>query len=285
MATVTALHPGFAADIQIDLSEALSKNGARTIRAAFRKFPVLVFREQNETPFDRMADIAGLFGRPGPCGDITNLHPDGTIVDPESLDARYTRGNLLWHMDMLVLETPPLAAMLFGKELPVSGGGQTQFANLEAAFAKLAEKTKRKLESTFAVHTLEIIRKRMGITAPAEIQSEYPPGRHPVVCIDPVSRTPTLLFGAHTSHLEGYSSEASDDLLAELSELATVDGNVYTHSWAQNDLVLWSNRRTMHRVLPYSHTHERRRLWRMEVLTQARPVAARSRRWQRFLPW
>lgn len=255
------------------------------LRQAFGRHSVLVFRNQALTEFSRLCDLASVFGNASACNDITNLNPDGSIVDPESLDARYTRGNSLWHMDMLVLERPPAAAMLLARELPTSGGGQTQFADLEGTWRSLPAKRKRDLKDLFAVHTLEIIRERMGITDPQEITSEYPPGIHPLVCFDPISGSHSFFFGAHTSHIRGLPERDGEALLVELHKIATAESNVYTHTWHCHDLVLWSNRRVMHRVLPYDYRSEKRRLWRVEVLTDERPVARNSRTWCRLWRW
>jgi alpha-ketoglutarate-dependent taurine dioxygenase len=282
---IKPLQPGFAAEVGLDLSRPISAADGKAIRRAFAEHPVLVFRGQHDTKFERLGELAALFGEPGACGDITNLGPDGAIVDQDSLDARYTRGNLLWHMDMLVLERPPLGAMLLARELPGSGGGQTQFANLERALAQLPAERRQALDGLHAVHSLEIIRERMGITDPTEIKSEYAPGRHPLVVVDPVSNTRTLLFGAHTVGIDGLSEEAGNALMVELLEIATAPDNVYTHTWQVGELVMWSNRRLLHRVLPYENRREKRRLWRMEILADAAPQSNPVPRWRSWLPW
>lgn len=276
----------FAAEVSgINLAHGLPQGVAEELRGAFSKYAVLVLHDQGEVEYQQLQDFAGVFGRPSACMDITNLDADGNIVDSESLDARYTRGNALWHMDMLVLERPPLAAMLLARELPTSGGGDTEFADLFRAWSRYPPAQRRMLEKLKAVHTLETIREKMGIVKPEEIQSEYAPGEHPLVCTDPSSNKQAFLFSAHTSHIVGLASAESDALLADLLERATRKDSVYTHQWRPYDLVLWSNRRAMHRVLPYEYRHERRRLWRMEVLTDERPANVRAPSWRRFLPW
>ena len=284
-----SVHPiieDFAAKVLgFDLSHALPHGLAEELRAAFSKYSVLVLPNQRDVNYQHLQDFAAIFGQPSACMDITNLDADGNILDPESLDARYTRGNALWHMDMLVLERPPLAAMLLARELPASGGGQTAFADLSRVLSSYTPAQRQTLEKLKAVHTLETIREKMGIVEEEEIKSEYPPAEHPLVCIDTLSNKRTLLFSAHTSHIVGLSREESDALLADLLERATQKGSVYTHEWAVNDLVIWSNRRAIHRVLPYEYRNERRRLWRMEILTEERPASVRPSFWRRLLPW
>jgi|EndMetStandDraft_6_1072998.scaffolds.fasta_scaffold03700_6 alpha-ketoglutarate-dependent taurine dioxygenase len=269
---VRTLLEGFAAEVRgVDLSGALSEDTSRGLRSTFSQYAVLVLPGQASARREDLQRFAAVFGTPSGCGDITNLDDEGNVLDPESLDARYTRGNFLWHMDMLVLEKPPLAAMLLARELPPSGGGQTQFADLTRAWRRLAPARQRTLSKLRAVHTMETIRVKMGISDPEELKSEYSPGEHPLVCVDPHSRSETLFFGAHTSHIVGLPTKESDALLSELLDIATKEDAVYTHTWQLNDLLLWSNRRAMHRVLPYEYRRERRRLWRAEILSDQPP--------------
>jgi alpha-ketoglutarate-dependent 2,4-dichlorophenoxyacetate dioxygenase len=272
---VRPLLRGFAAEVKdVDIGR-IGERAAAELSELFRQYAVLVLPGQASATRDQLQDFAGLFGTPSGCSDITNIGDDDDIMPPESLDARYTRGNSLWHMDMLVLDKPPLAAMLLARELPTMGSGRTQFADLQQAWRSLPASRRRALRRLRAAHTIETIRRKTGMFDPDELRSEYSPGEHPLVCVDPQSGRPTLFFSAHTSHIVGASAEASAAVLDELLEIVTQDQHVYTHEWRLNDLLLWSNRRAMHRVLPYDHGRERRRLWRMEVMADERPSAVR----------
>jgi alpha-ketoglutarate-dependent 2,4-dichlorophenoxyacetate dioxygenase len=272
------VHPlmqGFAAEVnEVDLS-CIGERAAAELRELFRQYAVLILPGQLSTTRDQLRDFAGLFGTPSGCGDITNIGEDGNIMPPESLDARYTRGNALWHMDTLMVEKPPVAAMLLARELPTNGSGSTQFADLRQAWRSLPARRRFELRRLKAVHTVETIRIKMGITDPEELRSEYSPSEHPLVCVDPHSGQPTLFFSAHTSHIVGTSAQASAAVLDELLETVTQPRHIYTHEWRLGDLLLWSNRRAMHRVLPYAYGTERRRLWRMEVVSDERPAPVR----------
>lgn len=273
---VRSLLRGFAAEVEgVDL-DSIDDRVSAELRELFRQYAVLVLPGQLRATQDQLREFAGLFGTPSGCGDITNIGADGNIMPPGSLDARYTRGNSLWHMDMLVLDKPPLAAMLLARELPTKGSGSTQFADLQRAWRSLSARRRLSLRRLRAAHTMETIRLKMGIRDPEELRSEYSPNEHPLVCIDPHSGQPTLFFSAHTSHIVGASAQVSAAVLDELLEAVTRDRHVYTHEWRLGDLLLWSNRRAMHRVLPYDHGGERRRLWRMEVTSDERPSPVRS---------
>lgn len=272
---ISPLMRGFAAEVREADLGCIDNRASAKLCELFRQFAVLVLPGQENTTRDQLRNFASLFGTPSECGDITNIGEGGNIMPPESLDARYTRGNSLWHMDMLVLDKPPLAAMLLARELPAKGSGSTQFADLQQAWRSLPAHRRLALRRLRAAHTMETIRHKMGITDSDELRSEYSPGEHPLVCVDPHSGQPTLFFSAHTSHIVGTSPQASAAVLDELLETVTQDQHVYTHEWRLGDLLLWSNRRAMHRVLPYAYKSERRRLLRMEVVGDERPSSVR----------
>ncbi len=267
--------PDFVAKIKgLDLGARLDRSEIAALRRAGQMFGVLILPGQ-ELDYQQMLEFAGLFGKPSACEHISNLDDGDKILDPESFEGRQTRGNMLWHMDMLVLERPPQAAALLAQELP-SEGGETQFADLAAAWKALPPGLRTRLASCIAVHDIETIRRRMGFVDPEEIRSEYAPFAHPLVCSDPLTGREAPLFGAHTSRLEGMSADESDLLLTQLLEHVTREEFVHTHEWRQGDLVMWNNRVVMHRVLPYEHTWRRRMLWRVEILSDERPSRRRS---------
>jgi len=271
----------FVAEIDgIDLSGAIDKALSNQLRQATKKFAVIIIRNQDidYESFVRCADVIGKAGR---CQDITNLNEDGTIRAPSSFEARQARGNALWHTDMPVLEIPPVGAMLLAQELP-SAGGETQLADLCAAWSTLPADLKRRIENLTAVHDIETIRRRMGITDLEELKSEYLPAEHPLVCYDPLSGKASLLFGAHTSHITNLPGDESRSLLDELLRHSTREELTYRHSWHRFDLLYWNNRRTLHRVLPYNEVSDRRRLWRVEVLGTDRPSNKPRSFWQRL---
>ena len=189
----------------------------------------------------------------------------------------------LWHMDMPVLAVPPLAAMLLARDLP-STGGATQFSDLGAAWRTLSSGLQRRIGKMTVVHDLQTIRRRMGLTDPAEIRSDLPATEHPLVCFDPFSGKKSLLFSAHTSHVKDLPDEEGNALLEDLLRHATREDLVYSHQWRRFDLVFWNNRRTLHRVLPYNDGSERRRLWRVEVLGTDQPSNRPRSIWRILAP-
>ena len=60
--------------------------------------------------------------------------------------------------------------------------------------------------------------------------------------------------------------------LRDLTEEATRPEFVYTHEWRQHDLVIWDNRRVMHRVRPFDDVNEVRDMRRTTVAGSAPTV-------------
>lgn len=191
-------------------------------------------------------------------------------MDSESLDACYTHGNALWHMDMLVLECP-VPAMLLARELPPKGGGSTQFAVIAGTWRRLPPKRKRELRGLRAAHHGNDPKKNGNHRSSRATERAWP-GEHPLVCLAPIRQANTFSL-APTSHVLGIPGE---HLRVELQEIATQDNVVDTLAWRPHDLLLWSNRRAMHRVLPYADRGERRCLWRLEVVSDVRPVPSKT---------
>lgn len=262
---INALREGFVAELlDIDLRKQPSRSELGALRDAAATYAVLILHEQ-DVGYEDFLRFASAFGKVGRCGDITNLDDGGRIRAPSSLDARQARGNALWHTDMPVLKSPPLAAMLLAQEVPPSGG-DTQFADLAGAWRALDSATREQVRSKRVVHAMEAIRRRMGMTDPDELKSEYSASEHPLVCYDPFSGRQSMLFGAHTERFRGMPEADGAALLEKLLAHATRDEFVYTHRWRRHDLLMWNNRRVLHRVLPYDDATQRRRLWRAEVV-------------------
>lgn len=281
---VVPLHKGFAAKIVgLDIAHLDSPDIPILLHRAFKQFGVLLLPDQKNATRENLQRFAALFGDTSICDDITNLDANDNILDAQGLDARYSRGNALWHMDMPMVESPPIIAMLLGREIPAEGG-ETQFGNLARAYAKLGWLTRRRYRQLTAGHSLETARRKFGITDPSELKSEYGSEVHPLVCVDPHSLKPTLLVSAHTSHICEMPAREGNALIDDLIARATRPENVYTHRWRPHDLLLWSNRRAIHHVQPYDYRRERRRLWRVEVrMNNERPQPVPRNRWLPFL--
>ena len=184
---------------------------------------------------------------------------------------------------MILLESPPLVAMLLSRELPASGTGRTDFSDLSLAWKRLSPRLRRLLIDARAVHSIETIRRRINISKPEELANDYKPTSHPLVTKEPFSSSPVLFVSGHTSHIEGLPKEDSDAIIEKIFQGFSDEGFYYSHKWRLHDLIIWNNRRVAHRVGSYNVGGERRRLWRMEVVGDKKPVAYRPNFLRRIL--
>lgn len=185
-------------------------------------------------------------------GKTTGRHPD--------------RGTLVWHSDLSFQRRPALATILYGIAVPRQGG-ETLFADMDAAYVALPPAMKQRLAGLRAIHDLDFSRTRAGEPPmTAKQRAEAPPVDHPLVRMHPDTRRPVLYISNHVSHIDGMSFEDGRALLKELMEHATQPQFVYANRWATGDVIMWDNRGTMHRATEYDAAEERRVIHRTVVL-------------------
>jgi len=198
--------------------------------------------------------------------NLSNVRPDGEIVEFDEPQAVFLRGTQRWHTDSSFRAIPCLCTMLYAVEIPPVGG-ETWFANMTAAYAALPAPMKERLDGLAVVHSYEYSRANnpgdMDPMSEAE-RAKYPPVTHPLVRTHPDGRR-SLYMGGHASHIDGMDVEAGRALLAEVEALATDDRFVYRHRWQADDLVIWDNRSTLHQLRPYDIANHRRVMRRLTV--------------------
>jgi alpha-ketoglutarate-dependent 2,4-dichlorophenoxyacetate dioxygenase len=163
--------------------------------------------------------------------------------------------------------------MLWARVVPPSGG-ETEFADMRAAYDALPEERQSQLDGLTAEHSIFRSRSRVGYTSfHPQLFAQAPPVHHALVRRHPGSGRKSLYLGAHASHVVGWPLKKGRDLFEELVELATRPGFVYRHRWRVGDLVIWDNRCTMHRALPFDDLAHVRMMHRTTVaeLPQSSP--------------
>jgi alpha-ketoglutarate-dependent 2,4-dichlorophenoxyacetate dioxygenase len=198
--------------------------------------------------------------------DAGNLDADGNIL----LDERrrlYNKGNALWHTDSSFNPHRSAYSILLAHELPPTGG-DTEFADMRAAYDALPVATKRRIENLTAEHWLWHSRILAGYPEPTEEERlAKPPARHKVVQIHPGSGRKALYIAAHASHIVDMPLEEGRTLISDLIAFATQPQFVRAVVWQQpGDLVIWDNRCTMHRATSFEDTRYRRDMRRTTVL-------------------
>jgi alpha-ketoglutarate-dependent 2,4-dichlorophenoxyacetate dioxygenase len=156
-------------------------------------------------------------------------------------------GNRMWHSDASFKATPAKYSLLAAYVLP-SWGGETEFADLRAAYDALPERMKVQIEDLVAEHDIFHSRRVLGfLDYLEEEQRALPPVPQAVVRVHPGSKRKSLYLGSHASHIFGMSVPEGRMLLHDLMDHATRPEFVHTHRWQVGDLVIWDNRCTLHR--------------------------------------
>lgn len=265
--TLEPLHPLFAAQAcGVDLRKPLDAGTIRAIDAAMDRYAVLVFRGQ---PLDQAEQIAcakqfgpldaGLRKATGAPTrfqydeliDIGNVDLDGSVAQRENTKLIGVLANQLWHADSTFQDVPVKYSML-SAVVVTDEGGETQWADLRAAWDALPDKTKSHLEGRTGRHSAFHSRIGLGDDRYTQVQLErFPPVERPLVHVHPGSGRKVLYPSVHIDRVSGLSLPEGRLLVAELLEHATQPAFVYTHTWRADDYVMWDNRATLHRGKRY----------------------------------
>jgi len=258
------LNPHFAAEASgLDLKQPIDARLAAEIEAAMDRYAVLVWRDQHLDE-DQQIDFTRWFGplqqgfgkitgsakgrfKNPTMGDISNVDAEG-VVYPRNHKRIFTAiGNMVWHSDSSFQKPAAKYSLLTGHVLP-SWGGETEFADMRAAYDALPARTKQELEPLFTEHWALHSRFMLGDEDYTEAQkAAFPPVRWPLVRVHPGSKRKTLFIGAHAREVVGMTAPEGRLLLGELLEHATQPEFVHRHHWQVGDLVMWDNRCVLHR--------------------------------------
>ena len=251
------LSPLMAAEVLgLDLSQPVDDAMRDAILAALHRYKVLAFRNQ-DLPAAAQAAFTRRFGELEPhvnrdfrSAGIPEVHPVNNL-DENKRPSRGIKniGNYAWHTDKSYMARPSLATLLYAVQLPPEGG-DTEFADLQAAYNALPEKRRRSLQPLRVVHSWERSRQKSGSKpATEEEKRDAPPVTHPLIRIHPATGRKGLYIGNHTSHVEEWPVDKGEALLAELLDFATQPQFVYRHRWRPGDMVMWDNRCLVHRAI------------------------------------
>ena len=189
--------------------------------------------------------------------DISNLDRTGGkmgAADPKRL---FSLGNMLWHSDSSFKAIPAQYSILSAKIIPATEG-DTEFADMRAAWRALDEKTQQKCLGQVTRHSQLYSRGELGFTEFREDQQEaMVPVRQALVRRHPRTKNSSLYLSAHAGLIEGWTVPESRIFLKRLAEHATQREFVYRHKWSVNDLVIWDNQATMHRAMGYDNKEVR----------------------------
>lgn len=250
-----------------ELARDLTPETVEEINAAWADHIVLCFREQHLTPYE-FVRLARMFGEP--VKQVVKQKefslpevPEIGIVSSEQRDSitgeRVYRGGS-WHTDHSHIPVPPRGTMLYGLQLPPTGG-DTRFTNQRAAYRALPEATKQRLAGLRALHVY--LSKYSPRKMPTRTQAEEaisPGASQPIVRTHPPTGEKAIYLNPiRTETIEGMDETEAQQLLHELLEHSTQPQFQYAHHWRLHDVVIWDNRCALHAAtFDYDFAHERR---------------------------
>src|SRR5437764_10464146 len=262
--SIRQIHPVFVGEVSgADLRRPLSREEVAAIEAGMDRYAVLVFHDQNITDEQQIAftrnfgEIENAAGgnvtkseehRLSPLmNDVSNLGRDHQPLARDDRRRLFNLGNQLWHSDSSFRAIPAKYSLLSGRTV-AKKGGNTEFADMRAAYDALDDETKALVEDLVCEHSLMHSRGQLGFEVTPEERVTFRPVRQRLVRTHPVTGRKSLYLASHAGAIVVWPVPEARALLRDLIEHATQPQFVYTHKWRQYDLVMWDNRQTMHRV-------------------------------------
>jgi alpha-ketoglutarate-dependent 2,4-dichlorophenoxyacetate dioxygenase len=259
--------PFFAGEVDgIDLSRPASPADIAAIVEGMDRFAVLVFHDQRLDDEQQLA-FSRHFGpletanadirRPEErrlqpeIGDISNLGKDDRILGRDDRRRLFSLGNMLWHSDSSFKPTPAKYSLLHARIIP-GKGGNTEFADMRAAYDALDDETKAECRDLVCMHSQIYSRGQLGFSEfTEEERARNQPVPQRLVRLHPGSKRRSLFLSAHAGEIVGWPVPEARAFLRDLTEHATQRQFVYAHEWRVGDLVMWDNRAMMHRARRY----------------------------------
>ena len=265
--------PFFGGEVSgIDITVPLTAEQAAAIEKGMDEFGVLVFHGQRFTDETQMA-FSRNFGelefatnnikdskgqRLGAhIADISNLDADNNVLARENRRRLFSLGTRLWHSDSSFKVVPAKYSLLSARVVP-SKGGNTEFADMRAAYDALDDETKAECEDLVCEHSQLFSRALIGFSDfTEEERREFAPVQQRLVRRHPSTGRKSLYLASHAGTIVGWPVPEARAFLRDLTEHATQRQFVYAHAWKPFDLVVWDNQATMHRGRPFDPTEVR----------------------------
>jgi alpha-ketoglutarate-dependent 2,4-dichlorophenoxyacetate dioxygenase len=266
--TIREIGPCFAGEVAgIDMRQRLTSDEAAAIHAGMDRYAVLVFHGQDIDDEQQLAFTRSLgeieltlntglraeseYRLPPTFADVSNLDQHNRPMARDDRRRLFSLGNRLWHSDSSFKAVPAKYSLLHARSIP-SKGGNTEFADMRAAWDALDDETRAACEGLVCEHSQMYSRELIGFSGLTDEERErFRPVRQVLVRTHPVTGRKSLYLASHAGTIVGWPIPEARAFLRDLIEHATQRQFVYSHQWAVGDLVMWDNRQTMHRGRPF----------------------------------
>ncbi len=238
--------PCFAAEASgLDITKPITPAQADEIHAAMTEYAVVVFREQPLTDETQMAFTLSLGPIEPPVttnlrnkdqlristnfADVSNLDENNKVFGRDDRRRLFGIGNRLWHSDSSFKVVPAKYSLLHARSVPSKGGDSQLYSRRLIGFTNFTDEERDRMK----------------------------PVLQRLVRVHPDTGRKSLYLASHAGEIVGWPTPEAMLLLSDLTFHATQREFVYKHQWRKGDLVIWDNRRTMHRARPFP-SHEPR---------------------------
>ncbi|HEX3952037.1 MAG TPA: TauD/TfdA family dioxygenase [Stellaceae bacterium] len=265
----------------IDLTQPLDDATKKQLYKLFADNAVVVIRDQHFTP-QQFAAAAELFGEIVPEQFLNYRLPEFPKVsflsnkDLEKTGKKRAVRGEGFHTDHSNYAAPPKATILYGIDIPQSGGN-TEYVSVQAAYDDLSDKVKRDIAGLKAVHAYKGTRDKHKSTAlAADELSKTPSALHPLARLNPDNgKIGLYLCPGRVTGIDGMDDDDAFALMDRLYAHATQAKYLYSHKWRKGDMVVWDNRSVLHQATTDYDMDESRYLYRVLVAGEV-PVNAPS---------
>ncbi len=276
---ITDCFGAYASGIQ--LSNNLTSENIAAIEAGMDKYSVLVWRDSvlEDDQQIRLAEnfgkleislLSNVRGKGGPDNKslvpISNVGDNGEILDYDGRRLGSQIANQFWHSDSSFSKSVAKYSILSARKIPKKGG-DTEFADLRAAYDELSDELKIIVDGLVAEHHVFHSRISLGLKYTPDEIAASPPSYWPLIRIHPTTKRKVIFPPVHIRSIKGMPDAEARLLVSELLEHSTQKCFCFSHKWSKGDLVMWDNRVTLHRGKRYNLNEPRilRRITTMEV--------------------
>ena len=277
--------PGFGVEAEgVDLSEPLTDADFRVLEQAFYEHHVLALRGQQITAA-QFAAFARRIGPPQPHVIDQFHHPDAPnilILSNVVKDGRPTGlrdAGSYFHTDYSYLAVPARATTLYSRVVP-KVGGDTLFADQQAAYEDLPHAMKQRIDPLLAIHhygnrnDVDESSRTAASVLSTEQKARMPVITHRIARPHPVTgRTCLYAVSGSSFGIVGMPDDEARDLLDELAAHATQPKYQLRFAYGVGDIVVWDNAALLHSATLIDPA-DARTLWRITVLEPAPQAAA-----------
>ena len=251
------LHRDFGVELHdIDLKQTTPDHLYPEIRAAFEEHSLLLIRGQDWND-DDILRFGRLFGQienrtdgPDFVSRVSNVLPDGSVMQPDAQRLKDLRANMLWHTDSTFLPVPSLANIITSEIVPTEGG-TTELVSTRAGLKRLPDDLKAALKGAIK-HSYSHSRSKIDADlAKAEHIAKWNVETWRGIWTNPTNGEDAVYIASHSCGIVGMDDDAAQKIIDDIVAHLTTEDAVYAHQWQVGDVLIWDERATLHRGTPW----------------------------------